>query len=106
METGWEPLGLWEEVWQVAEDRVLAKEMGVGGGGVVMEGGGNWLPVCPGDPWAPSYSDWRGSAQSFVLEERPWHVRQVQQKGASLQTWACPGGSVAGTCTITNYKNS
>lgn len=64
-----------------------------------MEGGGNWLPVCSPDPWAPSCSDWRGSAsQSFMLEEQPWDVRQVQQKGASLQAWAGPGGSIAGTC--------
>lgn len=35
-----------------------------------MEGGGNWLPVCPPDPWVHTWGD-EGIRQSFRREEQP-----------------------------------
>lgn len=55
------PGALRGEVWQVAEGRVLAKEMG-GEEHMAIEGEGNWLPVWRPDSWGQSYSDWRGLA--------------------------------------------
>ena len=40
-----------------------------------------------------------GDQPTLWFKEQPRNVGRVQQERASLQRWACPGGSAAATCS-------